>query len=381
MLVKRAYKYRFYPTEAQKELLAKTFGCTRFAYNWSLRLRQDAWFERKEKINYHANSALWTKLKAQPEYVWLNEVSCVPLQQALRHLGVAYQNFWAKRAKHPKFKNKRSKQAAEFTRSGFKWDGTNLLLAKMNAPLDIRWSRRFEGEPSTITVSKDSANRYFVSFLVEEEIKPKKKSRSAIGIDLGIKDVVVTSEGLKSGAPKYFRKHEEKLAKLQKRFSKKQKGSKNREKARLKVARIHAKISDSRKDFLHKLSTKLINENQVIAVETLAVKNMVQNRHLAKSISDSGWSEFLGFLQYKAEWYGRTVIGIDRWFPSSKRCFECGFTNEALKLEDREWTCPECKSVLDRDTNAAKNIKAVGQAVLAFGEDVSLVSSGISSPL
>ncbi len=371
-MVKRAYKYRFYPTIEQAAQLARTFGCVRYVYNWSLRLRQDAWYDRQERINYHTNSSRLTLLKKQDDHSWLNEVSSVPLQQALRNLGTAFQNFWTKRARYPNFKKCRARQSAEYTRSAFKWDGKQLLLAKMREPLDIRWSRCFSGKPSTVTVSRDPAGRYFVSILVEETIRRKRKTKKSAGIDLGIKDVCVTSDGFKSGAPKYFRKHEKRLARAQRRADHKR-GEKNKEKARLKVAKIHAKIADCRKDFTHKLSTKLINENQVIFTETLAVKNMIRNHKLAKSIADSGWGEFLRQLQYKAEWYGRTVVGINRWYPSSKRCSKCGWVNAVLKLSDREWTCPECGITHDRDVNAALNVKAVGQAVLAFGEDVSPV--------
>ena len=360
-------------------MLAQTFGCARYVYNWGLRLRQDAWYQRQERINYHATSNLLTALKKEPEHTWLNEVSSVPLQQSLRHLGTAFQNFWQGRAGYPGFKSKHNRQSAEFTRSGFQWDGENLVLAKTPGPLPIRWSRRFQGDPSTITVSRDPCGRHFVSFLVEEEVQPLPPAGSAIGIDLGLQDVCVTSNGFKSGSPQYFRRYEKKLARHQRSLAHKKKGSKNRQKARLKVARVHAKIGDCRNDFLHKLSTRLIRENQTMAVETLAVKNMVRNRSLSKSISDAGWGELVRQLRYKAQWYGRTVIAIDRWYPSSKRCFGCGWVKNDLTLANRTWVCLSCGVQHDRDLNAARNILAAGQAVLAFGEDVSPVSD-IGSP-
>lgn len=380
MEIKRAYKYRFYPTPEQEQNLAQTFGSARYVYNYMLNLRTDAFYKHGDKVNYHDTSFLLTNMKKNGSTPWLNEVSCVPVQQALRNLHAAFLNFWAGRSKYPKFKKRSNTQAAEYTTSAFKWDGTTLKLAKQKQPLDIRWSRKFTGKPSTVIVSKDASNRYFVSILVTEDILPLPLNESQVGVDLGIKDVVVTSDGFKSGAPKYFRKYEAKLAKTQRVLAKKKKGSKNRAKAKLKVAKIHAKITDCRKDFIHKLSTKIVRENGVIAIETLAIKNMVRNKCLSKSIHDSGWGEFTHQLEYKAKWYGRKLVGIDRWFPSSKRCFDCGYINNSLKLSDRTWTCKSCSTVHDRDINAGRNIKAAGLAVLAHGDSVNLLSSiGIST--
>lgn len=370
----KAYKYRFYPTAEQELNLAQTFGCVRFVYNKSLAYRQQAWYERKESISYFKNSALLTEWKKEAELKWLTDVSCVPLQQSLRHLQSAYNNFFKGRNKYPKFKTKDSRQSAEYASSAFKWDGVNLKLAKQTEPLDIKWSRKFVGKPTTVTVSKDKAGRYFVSFLVDEDIRPLPVVNSIIGVDVGIKDVVVTSEGYRSSSSKNTKKYAAKLAKYQKRLSKKQKGSNNRKKAKQKVAKIHAKIADSRKDFTHKLTTKLIRENQVISVESLSVKNMVKNHKLAKSIQDANWGELVRQLAYKADWYGRTLVAIDRWYPSSKRCSCCGYTLQHLDLATRHWTCPKCHTKLDRDVNAALNIKAAGLAVLACGEVVNPTS-------
>lgn len=382
MKIKKAYKYRFYPTDEQATQFAHTFGCVRYTYNYFLRQRQDAWFLRQEKIDYNTTSVMLSALKKQPDHSWLKDVSSVPLQQALRHLNKAFLNFWAGRAKYPNFKKKSHRQSATYAKSAFKWDGENLMLAKQKKPLDIRWSRFFNDDPSTVVVSKDPAGRYFVSILVEEEVNPKKMVKKKIGVDLGIKDVLVASDGFKSGSPKYTRKYEKKLIKAQRSLSKKKKDSKNRIKARFKVAKVHAKIADCRRDFTHQLTTKLINENQVIAVETLAVKNMIRNHCLSKSIADSNWGELLRQLEYKASWHGRELIGIDRWYPSSKRCFECGWINDGLRLSDRTWACGKCGSNHDRDINAARNILAAGLAVSAFGENVSEMSlAGISCSL
>jgi putative transposase len=375
MEIKRAYKFRFYPTPEQEMILAKTFGCARFAYNYMLRLRTDAWFKEKKRVGYHETSALLTELKKTPEHAWLNEVSSVPVQQALRHLQTAFNNFFAKRAAYPTFKRKDGPQSAEYTTSAFKWDGRALKLAKMDAPLAIRWSRTIPkaAKVTTVTVSKDAAGRYFVSLLCDDTVSPKPEVTGKVGIDLGLTHFAILSTGEKVAAPNTFRKYEAKLAKLQRRLAKKQKGSKNRAKARLKVARLHAKIADARRDFLHKLSTRLINENQVIAVESLSVSNMQKNRCLSKSIADASWSEFLRQLEYKAKWYGRELVGIDRWYPSSKRCSDCGYTMPKMPLSVREWVCPECGSIHDRDINAARNVLAAGLAVSAHGEAVSPV--------
>ena len=354
-------------------MLARTFGCARFVYNWGLRLRTDAYRQRGQHLFYRETSAALTTLKQQSETIWLNEVSSVPTQQALRHLDKAFTNFFEGRAKYPTFKKKHGRQSAEHTTSAFTWDGKNLRLAKMTEPLPIRWSRPLpEGaQPSTITISKDPAGRYFVSFLVEEDIQPLPVSPQTVGIDLGLHDVVVLSTGEKTGNEQFFRKEEKRLARLQRRHAKKRQGSKNREKARRKVARLHARIADRRRDFQHQLTTRLIRENQVVCVESLAIKNLLQNHSLAKSIADVGWGELLRQLEYKAAWYGRTVVAIDRFFPSSKRCSVCGHILDDLDLDVRQWTCPACGTVHDRDTNAALNIKAEGLAVLACGGAVS----------
>ncbi len=372
MQQKRAYKYRFYPTPAQAQTLARTFGCVRYVYNWGLRTRTDAYYQRKEHLYYEHLAVALTALKRQTEVAWLQEVSSVPLQQGLRHLESAFRNFFDGRAKYPTFKKKHGHQAATYASSAFKWDGTALTLAKMDAPLDIHWSRPLpkDAKPITVTITKDRAGRYFVSFLVEEDIIPLPISPKTVGIDLGLHDVVTLSTGEKTGNERYFLKDEKKLARAQRRHAKKHKGGKNREKARRKVARIHARIADRRRDFLHKLTTGLIRDNQVVCVESLAVKNMMQNHCLAKAIADVGWGELIRQLHYKAAWYGRAVVAIDKFYPSSKRCHACGHLLDSLDLDVRQWTCPECGTVHDRDTNAALNIQAAGLAVYACGEAV-----------
>ena len=372
MRQKRAYQYRIYPTDEQKQIFARTFGCARFVYNWALSLRTDAYYQEQKRISYAQTSARLTALKKQPEYAWLNEVAAVPLQQSLRHLDKAFTNFFEGRAHYPTFKSRHGDQAATYIGTAFKWDGTTLTLAKMDEPLNIVWSRPLpkECKPTTITVTKDRAGRYFVSILVEEEIKSLPVVNKQVGLDLGLKSMVITSDGEHVGNPQYFRKDEKKLAKTQRRAAKKKKGSKNRAKAGLKVARLHDKIADRRMDYQHKLSTRLIHENHVFCIESHSFKNMVMNHSLAKSISDVGWSEFVRQLEYKAAWYGRTLIKIEKWYPSSKRCHCCGHVLDSLTLDERFWLCPQCKTFHDRDINAAKNVLAVGLTVSACGETV-----------
>ncbi len=378
MQIKRAYRFRFYPTSEQEQILAHTFGCARFVYNHMLRLRSDAWMQRQERVGYHETSAALTLLKKTPEHAWLNEVSSVPVQQALRHLNTAFLNFFAKRARYPSFKRKNGPQSAEYTTSAFRWDAQQreLRLAKMDAPLAIRWSRTIPrgAKLSTVTISRDAAGRYFASLLCDDTVEEKPKARGQVGIDLGLTHFAVLSTGEKVAAPKRFRREEKRLGKWQRRMARAKLGSKNRAKWKIKVARVHAHIADARRDFLHKLSTRLISENQVIAVETLSVSNMQRNPRLAKSISDASWSEFTRQLEYKAQWYGRTLVGIDRWYPSSKRCSVCGHTKASMPLSVRTWDCPECGTHHDRDINAARNVLAAGLAVSAHGEAVSPVS-------
>ncbi len=380
MKVKRAYKYRFYPDAEQTELLAKTFGCVRFVYNHILRYRTDAYYQAKEKVSYIGANAKLTEIKKKPEFAFLNEVSSVPLQQYLRNQQAAFKNFLEGRAKYPVFKSKKHRQKATFVQTAFSYKNGKLTLAKCKNPLNIKWSQPLPSDPTTVTVSKDQAGRYFVSCLCEFEPTLLPVNDKKVGIDVGIKDLFVTSDGFKSGNPRHTAKYAAKLAKYQRRLAKKKLGSKNRQKAKLKVARIHAKISDCRLDNLHKLSRKLINENQVVCAENLAVKNMIKNPKLAKHIADASWGEFTRQLEYKANWAGRVYVEIDRFFPSSKRCHCCGFVSESMPLDVRSGACPECETEHDRDVNAACNIKAAGLAVLAFGDCVSGDSISVLSP-
>ena len=371
--MEKAFRYRCYPTLEQESLLRRTLGCVRLVYNKALHERTQAWYERQERVGYPETSTMLTQWKKQEELDFLNEVSCVPMQQGLRHLQTAFTNFFAGRAKYPNFKKKRNGGSAEFTKSAFKFKNKEIYLAKCSEALPIRWSRQIpkECEPSSVTVSLHPSGRWHISIRFDDPtIQPLPVSENAVGIDLGVTSLIATSNGEKLANPKHFKKHRKRLKKAQKNLSRKQKGSKNREKARIKVAKIHLKIADSRKDFLHKTTTQLVRENQTIAVESLAVKNMVKNHKLALAISDSGWSELIRQLNYKCRWYGRNLVAIDRWFPSSKRCSSCGHIVDKMPLNIREWTCPECGSNHDRDVNASKNILAAGLAVSVCGATV-----------
>ncbi|MEU6790075.1 RNA-guided endonuclease TnpB family protein [Nonomuraea wenchangensis] len=363
-IVKRAYKYRFHPTPEQAEQLARTFGCVRLVYNKALEERTRAYTLEGRRVSYVESSAKLTEWKRGGDYNFLSEVSSVPLQQALRHLQAAFANFFAKRAKYPTFKSKKKTRAsAEYTRSAFRWRDGALTLAKMDHPLAIVWSRPLpEGaEPSTVTVSKDAAGRWFVSLLVEEKISPLPPAAANVGIDAGITALATLSTGEKIVNPRHERRDRRRLAKAQRALARKAKGSNNRAKARLKVARAHARIADRRRDFLHKVTTRLVRENQTLAIEDLTVRNLVKNHSLARAVSDASWRELRSMLEYKAQWYGRRLVIMDRWFPSSKLCSECGASQEKLPLNVRKWECA-CGAVHDRDVNAAKNVLAAGLA-------------------
>lgn len=371
----RAFRYRFYPTPEQESLLRRTLGCVRLVYNKALEARSHAWKERQEKLRYRETSRMLTQWKQKKEWQFLTEVSAVPLQQGLRHLDQGYSNFFAGRARSPRFKKKRNGGSAEFTKAAFRWRDGSLYLAKSKDPLDIRWSRQLPkgSDPSTVTVRLDPSGRWHISILVDDNtIKPLPKSEKSVGVDVGIAHLAITSDGEKVENPRHLTKHYRRLRRAQKSLSRKMKGSRNREKARRQVAKIHEEIRDSRSDYLHKLTTRLVRENQTIVVEDLSVKGMVRNHKLAKYISDCAWGKLVNQLDYKCQWYGRTLVKVDRWFPSSKLCSSCGHKADSMPLSVRAWTCPLCGTVHDRDINAAQNLLAVGHTVTACGASVSL---------
>jgi len=369
--VKRAFKFRFYPSDAQACELARTFGCVRKVYNLALAARTEAWTLRQERVNYNATSAMLTAWKKTDDLAFLNEVSCVALQQGLRHLQVAFTNFFAKRARYPRFKSKkRSHRSAEYTTSGFRYRDGRLTLAKMTEPLDVVWSRPLpEGAaPSTVTVSQDASGRWFVSLLCDDVIEHV-LATGAVGIDAGLDSLLTLSTGEKIANPRYERRDRNALARAQRAYARKEKGSNNRAEAWLKVARVHARITDRRRDYLHKLTSRLVRENQTIVIEDLTVRNMVKNHALARAVSDAAWRQLRTMLEYKTDWHGRDLVVVDRWFPSSKLCSACGRLADKMPLNVRAWVCP-CGAVHDRDVNAARNILAEGLSVTACGGGV-----------
>jgi putative transposase len=291
---------RCYPTEEQHAALERTFGCVRFVYNWALALRRETYAKRRHALTYDELSAALTRLKANPDHTWLHEVSSVPLQQALRHLSLAFQAFVERRGSYPVFKKKRGRQAGAYVASAFSWVGERITLGRMREPLDVRWSRRFSGRPPSVTVTRDPAGRYFISCVVEAEIALLPPSPRAVGIDLGVHALVATTDGTTIPGPRFFRRAEQRLARVHRALSRKRPGSRNRERARLELARAYAKVADCRNDLLHKLTTTLIHENQAICMEDLSVRTPLRNHSRVKSIGDAAWGELVRQLTYKA---------------------------------------------------------------------------------
>ena len=366
----KGYKFPFYPTADQIEQLNKTFGCCRYVWNKAL-------FEVKTEFEYYklhkdlntivppvnpnvtgyglVNRLL--KYKHDPESLWLNEVSSVALQQTMLHLGTAFSTFFKNRKGFPNFKKRQNKQSFTLMKNSFRFKDGNLFIANTKDPINVVYSRDLPSDPSSATITKTASGNYYISFVCEY-IPIKTNGKGIIGIDLGLTDFLVTSDGLKIPNPKNTKKYEDQLKRKQQSLSKKHKASKNRNKARIIVAKIHERISNCRNDFQHKLSRNLVNENQVIGLEKLIVKNMVKNHKLAKSISDAGWSSFTDKLNYKAiESQNCSLIYMDCWYPSSHICSDCDTKlDRKLSLSERQWICPQCGSVHDRDTNAAINI-------------------------
>ena len=366
--VRTAYKCRAYPDEAQQQVLARTFGCVRLVWNRTLAERHRLYHAEGKSLSYAASDAALTALKKDPDLAFLNEVSSVPLQQTLRHQYKAFGAFFAKRARYPRFKSRQGRQSATYTRSAFRMKDGALHLAKTNTPLSFVWSwpdiDPAAIDPTTVTVSRDPCGRWYVSFALEVADPVQLSATGAVvGVDLGIKDFAVTSDGEKIPNPRKLARRERNLARYQRRMARCQRGSANRQKAKAKVARAHRKVRASRTDFLHKASTNLVRDHDMIAIEDLAVRNMVRNHSLAKAISDCGWGTFRQMIEYKAERAGRHVVPVDRWYPSSKTCSSCGHLLAELSLKTRHWTCPACRTRHDRDINAAKNILAAGLAV------------------
>jgi putative transposase len=362
-----AYRCRAYPDEAQQQMLSRTFGCVRVVWNRTLAARNAQWRAECKGISYAASDRALTLMKTDPDLSFLNQVSSVPLQQALRHQQAAFQAFFAGRARYPRFKSRHGRQSATYTRSAFRMRAGKLQLAKTAAPLRFTWT--WPGvdvaalDPTSVTVARDPAGRWFVTFHADvPDPAPLPATGKNVGVDVGLTYFAALSTGEKIGHPKDWERHERRLKRYQRRLARCQNGSANHAKVAAKVARAHSRVADARGDFLHKASTALVRRFELIAVEDLNVAGMVRNRSLARAISCAGWGKFRTMLEYKAGRYGRTVVAVDRWYPSSKTCSACGYMLAALRLGTRHWTCPDCGTRHDRDVNAAKNILAAGLA-------------------
>ncbi|WP_433478387.1 RNA-guided endonuclease InsQ/TnpB family protein [Spirillospora sp. CA-142024] len=370
--MRTAFKCRAYPDAEQAVMLNRTFGCARLVWNKTLAERHSRYHAEGRHTSYKQTDAALTTWKNTPELLFLNEVSSVPLQQTLRHQHAAFTNFFAGRARYPRYKSRSGRQSAHYTRSAFRMRDGQLWLAKTAGPLRVAWSWPDVDlaalRPTMAIVSREPDGRWFVTFMVDEEDPdPAAPTGEMVGVDLGLKDFAVTSDGDRVAHPRHMQRHEQRLRRYQRMMARKIKGSQNRKKARRKLARRHARVRDARHGFLHKTTTEFVRRYDVIVIEDLNVSGMVRNSRLARAISCSGWAEFRSMLEYKAARLGRRVVVIDRWHPSSKTCSACGHLLGYLDLGTRQWVCPDCGARHDRDINAAKNILAAGLAVTACG--------------
>ncbi|PSF37679.1 transposase [Aphanothece hegewaldii CCALA 016] len=362
----KAYKFRIYPNPEQQAFLAKCFGCSRFVYNHFLRVTTDVYAESKKHFRYKEWANLLVQLKK--EFDWLSEVNSQSLQQILKDLESAFTRFFKKLGKFPRFKRRSNKQSFRVPQHFSITEDNKLKIPKM-APIKMVIHRKVEGTTKSVTISKTPSGKYFASILTEQNIPKAPLNGEKIGLDLGLKYFAITSKPEKFPNTRYLQKSLRRLKIRQRRLSRKVKGSNNRNKARLTVAKVHEKVALQRLDYQHKISLKLTCENQAISCEDLNIKGMVKNRKLAKQISDVAWGQFLSLLEYKGELYGCEIRRVDRFFPSSKRCFSCGYIKEDLTLKDREWDCPECSTHHDRDINACHNLLAFSESkILSEGQ-------------
>ena len=359
MIINKTYKFRIYPTAKQEVLLAKHFGCTRWVYNYFLNERKEQYQKSKKSSNYYAQAKALTEIKKNEENQWLKEVNSQTLQFVLRSLDTAFLNFFRGNTQFPKFKSKKHKNTFTIPQFGT-IEEDRINIPKFKDGIKVKLHREVRGKIGKMTITKTPTGKYYVSIFTEQIIEELPKSNKQVGIDLGLKDFAITSDGKKFKNNRYTKKYANQLKKAQQHLSRKQKGSNGFEKQKLKVAKIHEKIANCRLDTLHKVSKQLVSEYDVIVCEDLNVKGMVKNHRLSKHIADASWGNFITLLQYKCNWYGKELIKISRFYPSSKVCGECGWINQNLKLSDREWTCSCCGIVHDRDVNAGRNILKEG---------------------
>jgi len=367
-VINKSYKIRLYPNKEQKILLEKHFGCVRFVYNHFLNVRNLEYKTNKVNMSYYDTANELSVLKNKEEYIFLNEINSQSLQWSLRFLDIAFRNFFRGQSKFPNFKKKSNNQSFKVpVNSTFKLKNNKIIIPKFKEGINFRGKLVLDNliKFNSVNISKTASGKYFATLQGEFNYEPITQNDNKVGIDLGLKEFLITDTGIKIDNPKYLKKSLKKLKYKQKQLSKKIKGSNNRNKQRIIVSLIHEKITNKRMDFLHKLSQKIINENQVICLENLAIKNMIKNHKLAQSISDVSWSKFIEMLKYKSEWNDRQLVQIDRFYPSSKSCSECHYINDNLTLKDREWICPSCSTNHDRDINAAKNILIQGINILS----------------
>jgi putative transposase len=371
-----ATKIRLYPTDQQAQALAVQFGCARWAWNNALSESGRLYLETGKGLNYHAMAIRLPKLKQ--EFEWLRDADSQVLQMSLQNLSRAHENFFAKRGKYPRFKSKVGRQSIQYPQR-VKIEGSLIYLPKVGWVKCVV-HREIVGKFKTVTVSRNACGQFYAAILADDgkDIPAVSIDGKAIGIDVGLTHLAVTSDGSKFENPRHLRKAEKNLKRKQRKLSRKKKGSNGRNKARQLVARAHERVASSRRDYLHKLSRSLVNENQVIALETLNVKGMTKNHNLAKSISDAGWSTLVNFIEYKSARLGKAVVKIDRWYPSSKSCSECGCIIDKMPLDIRSWTCTHCGARHDRDVNAAINIRAEGLRILAGGTPATASGGNVS---
>ena len=366
MIKNKTYKFRIYPTSVQEVLLAKHFGCTRFVYNHFLNERKEQYQRDRKSDNYYAQARSLTEIKKKEDTEWLKEVNSQTLQFALRSLDTAFLNFFRGNAQFPKFKSRKHKNTFTIPQFGT-LAGNKISIPKFKEGIKVKLHREVKGKICKMSISKTPTGKYYVSIFTEQQVEELPKTNKQVGIDLGLKDFVITSDNKKFKNNRYTKKYARQLKKAQQHLSRKQKGSNGFEKQKLKVAKIHEKIASCRLDTLHKVSRKLVNEFDVIVCEDLNVKGMIKNHKLSKHIADSSWGNFVTLLQYKCNWYGKELVKVNRFYPSSKACSECGWINQELKLSDREWTCNSCGVVHDRDWNASKNILKEGLKNISAG--------------